>query len=189
MKIEIETTNQWKLLTIIAFCMLVITVAYAFGLATGSQNTAAPASPTTSAQITTPTYPTVLTFTVLSTTTAYGHYQITTTTGQILYFNDYYIWDTIKPQNTYTATITGMDGDAYLITSIVLVAYHYDRVYYSNGYYDDYYRVVDRYDSEYPKYYYYEGSWYQWDGENLDKITHKQAMGERIIYAKPPHML
>lgn len=118
-----------------------------------------------------PSYPSVITFTVLSTTTSSGHYQILTTAGQILYCNNYYAWNGIEPQDSYTATVTGTDGSAYIISDPVLIAQHYSSVSYGN---------------DYPQYYSYNGRYYQTDGRTVDEVSWKQTRGERIIYGKPP---
>lgn len=117
-----------------------------------------------------PSYPSVITFTVLSTTTSSGHYQILTTAGQILYCNNYYAWNGIEPQDSYTATVTGTDGSAYIISDPVLIAQHYSSVSYGN---------------DYPQYYSYNGRYYQTDGRTIDEVSWKQAQGERLIYKKP----
>jgi hypothetical protein len=69
----------------------------------------------------TPAYPSVLTFTVLSTTVSSGHYQAYTTTGQTLYFADYSTWDSLWPQYTYIGNVVGMDGSAYVISSVIFM--------------------------------------------------------------------
>lgn len=117
-----------------------------------------------------PTYPSVLTYTVLSTTTASGHYQVTTTAGQILYFNDYYDWNGQEPQNSYTATVTGTSGSAYLISDPILIAQHYSTTYYP----------------EYPRFYEYNGKYYQYDGRTTDEVSWKAARGQRVYHGKPP---
>ena len=113
-------------------------------------------------------YPTTITYTVLSTTTSTGHFQIYTTDGKILYCMDYYDYNLHNPCDTYTATVTGMDGTAYLITTPQVIAYG-----------------SDLYD-QYPQYYNYGGRYYQTDGRTVDQVTWKQAAGERVINGKPP---
>jgi hypothetical protein len=118
-------------------------------------------------------YPTVLTFTALSTTTANGRYQITTTQGQILYISDYTTWNAIELQATYTATIVGMDGSAYDVGEINLINRRYQ--YWQNYNYNDgvkYYRYLDNY--------------YQCDYNSCDHVSWKQASGERVIEGYPP---
>ena len=74
----------------------------------------------------TPAYPPMLTFTVLSTTVSNGHYQAYTTTGQTLYFADFQTWNSLWPQDTYLATITGSDGNAYDVSTVTLLNSYYD---------------------------------------------------------------
>ena len=121
--------------------------------------------------VTTPvqSYPTTITYTVLSTTTSTGHFQIYATDGKILYCMDYYDYNINDPQNTYVATVTGMDGNAYLISSPQIIAYGSDLY------------------PQYPVYYNYGGKYYQTDGVVTDPVTWKQVHGERLIYGKPPY--
>jgi hypothetical protein len=72
-------------------------------------------------------YPYVLTFTVLSTTTSNGAYEVFTTTGQHLYLQDYYTWDTMYPRDTYTGTITGQNDAAFTIVDVHLMSRYYGR--------------------------------------------------------------
>jgi hypothetical protein len=59
-------------------------------------------------------YPYVIEFTVLSTTSANGHYEAETTAGSVLYVPDFATWNSLWPQNTYAATITGVEPDGAL---------------------------------------------------------------------------
>jgi hypothetical protein len=59
-------------------------------------------------------YPYVMEFTVLSTTSANGHYQVETTAGNILYVPDFTTWNTLWPQATYAASITGVEKNGAL---------------------------------------------------------------------------
>ncbi|HVP96807.1 hypothetical protein [Methanoregula sp.] len=59
-------------------------------------------------------YPYDMEFTVLSTTSANGHYQVETTTGSILYVPDFATWNSLLPQDTYAATITGIEANGAL---------------------------------------------------------------------------
>jgi hypothetical protein len=95
-------------------------------------------------QPSTPAYPSVLTFTVLSTTTSTGHYQVLTTAGNILYMPDYTTWNMMYPQSTYTATITGSDGVAYYVSSVTRAGYSP----YSYGYNQQNYRYNYRSDNQ-----------------------------------------
>ncbi len=56
-------------------------------------------------------YPYATEFTVLSTTMANGYYEVLTTTGQTLYMPDFNSWNSLLPQETYTAIITGEEAD------------------------------------------------------------------------------
>lgn len=120
------------------------------------------------------TYPTVLTFTVLSTTTSNGHYQVTTTVGNILYFKDYSSWNTMRPHSIYTVTITGYDGVAYYVGDINLI--------HRPDYRDRVYEIND-----YPHYYYYLGQYYQCDMISCDMIPYKSAVGENVMRRIPPY--
>ena len=135
---------------------------------------AAIATPVPTVVATASPYPPAITFTVLSTTTSSGHYQVLTTTGQILYCNNYYSWNGIEPQDSYTATVTGTDGSAYLISNPVMIAQHYSYTNYRDSYYDS------------VRYYNYNGQYWQCDGNLCDLVSWKQTRGERIIYGKPP---
>lgn len=146
--------------------------------------------------VTTPTvatisYPSVLTFTVLSTTTSNGRYQVTTTSGNILYFSDYQTWDSMYPQNSYTATLVGTDGVGYNVGTVTWIGSPYG--YYGNHQQVHYYTQPDDYYAwkpyEYPKYYYYDGNFYQCDRYVCDEISYKQAIGENLNYARPPRPL
>lgn len=92
--------------------------------------------------IPTPAYPSVITYSVLSMTTAYGDYRIVTTTGQILICANSYDYNLHEPQNTYTSTITAVLDGRYYIASPILIAQHYNTVRDYRNYYtydDDYY--------------------------------------------------
>ncbi len=112
-------------------------------------------------------YPTVMQFTVLSTTVANGHYTAFTTLGQMLYLPDYYSWNALWPRSTYVATITGVEANgAFDVSTINLVSTPYD----------------------FPVYFHdpYTNTYWQWDGYSADKISYKQVRGERIIEGRPP---
>jgi hypothetical protein len=84
--------------------------------------TVAPApQPTATVAIPSP-YPYVLTFTVLSTTTSNGAYEIFTTTGQHIYVQDYYTWENMRPRDVYTGTITGQNGAAFIMVDVHLMS-------------------------------------------------------------------
>jgi len=145
--------------------------------------------------VTTPTvatisYPSVLTFTVLSTTTSNGRYQVTTTSGNILYFADYATWNSMYPQNAYTATLVGTDGVGYNVGTVVRISsygsYNNRQVDYTrSGYYDS-----PNYASRsYPTYWYYKNSYYQCDNLVCDQVSHKQTDGETLTYGRPPRPL
>ena len=59
-------------------------------------------------------YPYVTEFTVLSTTVGNGFYEAVATSGQIFNLPDFNSWNSLWPQNTYTATITGAEADGAL---------------------------------------------------------------------------
>ena len=59
-------------------------------------------------------YPYLTEFTVLSTTMANGYYEVLTTTGQTLYMADFNSWNSLLPQDTYSATIIGAEADGAL---------------------------------------------------------------------------
>ena len=164
---------KWIAFGIIAILIFGMAINYSYyagkdaGAATVTIITPAPTPEPTSAI---PTYPSVLTYTVLSTTTASGHYQVITTAGQILYFNNYYDWNTQEPQNAYTATVTGTSGSAYLISDPVLIAQHYYA-----GYYRDQLRFYE-----------YGGKYYQSDGHQTDEVSWKEARGQYVYHGRPP---
>ncbi|MFA6363905.1 hypothetical protein [Methanoregula sp.] len=64
-------------------------------------------------------YPTIIEFTVLSTTVANGHYSVYTTAGQTLYMPDFYSWNHLLPRDTYSATITGAEANGALDVATV----------------------------------------------------------------------
>ncbi|MFA6331675.1 MAG: hypothetical protein WCX22_01875 [Methanoregula sp.] len=63
-------------------------------------------------------YPTSLTFTVLSTSCWNTGSQAITFTGQALILPDAYICNSLNPQQSYTATVTGVSGTAYIVGSV-----------------------------------------------------------------------
>jgi hypothetical protein len=84
-------------------------------------------------------YPYVIEFTVLSTTVVNGNYEVVTTAGQILYLSDFNTWNSLIQQNTYTATITGLESNgAYDIGTVNLISpvfYYQRRVYSQDAHY------------------------------------------------------
>jgi len=131
----------------------------------------APAPTVVPTVVPTQSYPSVITYTVLSMTTSTGHYQILTTAGNILYCTNYYDWYSQQTQDTYTATVTGTDGSAYLIANPILIAQHYNHIVYF---------------PEEPRYYEYNGRYWQCDRTSCDPIQYKQVRGERVIHGQPP---
>lgn len=112
-------------------------------------------------------YPAIIDFTVLSTTVANGHYSVYTTTGQTIYMPDFYSWNSLWPQNTYTATITGAETNGALdVGTINLVSTR----------------------SSYPVYYHYNLNYYQYDGHTVDPVTWKEITGNRVIEGRPPYL-
>ncbi len=108
--------------------------------------------------------PTTIVFTPISTSMS-PSYSVFTTTGQTLICTNYYDWNGIVPQNTYTATISGN-----VITNIVLISS-------AN-------RNYNRYD--YPWYYYYGGNFYQYDGRRVDQVSYKEVSGRYLRNERPP---
>ena len=134
-------------------------------------------------------YPSVLTFTVLSTTTSNGRYQVTTTSGNILYFKDYAEWYRMYPRSTYTATIIGSENGAYQVDTVTLLSG-------STGRYGNYYGEQNgyRYGSQniryvaqdLPTYWHYGNKFYQCDRVACDPMMRKQITGEIINEGRPP---
>jgi hypothetical protein len=171
---------------------------YAFGIDMGSPEStsianvpvapAQPAAPVVTVVPTpmvTPFQPYVTTFTVVSTTLAYGRYQVLTYDGRTIDVPNAAIWNTIIPRGVYVATVTNTQWGEYVVSDISLMSRPHDQVYtyYGDRYgYDDYYWY-----SEYPKYYEWDGTFWQCDRNSCDKITYKQAKGENIIHAEPPY--
>lgn len=181
---EIEMGTVLKLLAATAVILLTIVLCgymmYNAGHSAGVSEVKEIPSPTaiaTPTPIPTPAYPSVLTYTVLSMTTSTGYYQITTTAGQILYCSDYADYLSHDLQDTYTSSVAGTEGPAYLIKDPVLIAQHYSYTNYRQGPYYDYDSV---------RYYNYNGQYWQCDGNLCDLVSWKQTRGERIIYGKPP---
>lgn len=146
----------------------------------------------TSNQVTTIAYPSVLTFTALTTTTSTGRYQVTTTNGNILYFPDYYTWNQIEPRGTYTATLVGMEGSAYQVGTVIMISSPYNyygdsygNSYYNNGYYNDEYHgrsiIQDTL-----TYWHYGNRYYQCDRSYCDELATKQIRGETVYDGRPP---
>jgi hypothetical protein len=74
--------------------------------------------------------PSVIEFTVLSTTVMNGNYEVLTTDGRILYFTDFDTWNNLYPRNTYTGTVVGEEANgAYDIGTVNLIstAFYYQR--------------------------------------------------------------
>jgi len=122
-----------------------------------------------------PTYPTVFTFTVLSTTTSNGRYQVTTTGGNILYFENYVTWNRMYPQYTYTATLIGMDGIGYKVGTVNLISTN-----------DNYYTHPTARYNDLPSYWRYGGKFYQCDTTACDPMTYKQIAGGYVNEGRPP---
>jgi len=125
--------------------------------------------------VTAPAYPTVFTFTVLSTTTSNGRYQATTTGGNIMYFADYMTWNRMYPQYTYTATLIGMDGIGYKVGTVNLISTN-----------DNYYTHPTTRYTDLPSYWRYGGKFYQCDTTACDPMTYKQIAGEYVNEGRPP---
>ena len=98
-RISIESLGKALIYTalVVAILFAVAVGCYSAGRLQG-QDASPIAAPTASQPVTVATpspYRYVLTFTVLSTTTSNGAYEVFTTTGQHLYLQDYYTWDTV----------------------------------------------------------------------------------------------
>jgi hypothetical protein len=174
-QITFNTDSILKLILIIlAVCGLIaiggITVLYIWDHP--APNTVTLSNPITSGISS--TYPTVLTFTVLSTTTSNGHYQVLTTVGNVLYCPDYATWNMMQPRSTYTITITGYDGFAYYVGDVNLIN--------RPTYRDEVYEVNDL-----PHYYYYLGKYYQCDGLACEMIPYKSVVNENVRRERPPY--
>jgi hypothetical protein len=114
----------------------------------------------------TQSYPSVLTFTLQSKTASTERYEVTTTAGNILYFSDYSIWDSLMPQQTYTTTIIGEENGAYDVGTVNEIS----SVYSSN--------VI------YPVYYHYNGRYYRYDGHIITPVAPNEVIG-RVIEERP----
>lgn len=150
---------------------------YSAGFASGYKTSPVPAV-VTPAPVQTqiiPNYPSVLTFTVLSSTSSTGRYQVLTTAGNILYFNDYYLWNSMQLQATYTATITGYDGIAYYVGTANLIRspYYYPYRPYPYG--------RDRH-----RHYYWHDRYYECNQYTCDLTNANNVVGEEITYEEPP---
>lgn len=180
--IDMESIKH-GLLIVFAVIGLIFVVGCGVVLLLSPNSAPSPATTTTVQTITTvapPTYPSVLTFTVLSATTVNGRFQVLTTAGNILYFADYYTWNSMIPRATYTATLVGTDGVAYNVGSVVLLSYPSD--YYDYRY--DNYRI-DTYD--YPTYWHYGNNYYQCDNRLCDQVSYKHVEGEYVRQGRPPY--
>ena len=130
-KISTESIGKALIYTalVVAILFAVAVGCYSAGRLQG-QDAASIATPAAAQPVTVATpspYPYVLTFTVLSTTTSNGAYEVFTTTGQHLYLQDYYTWNGMYPRDTYTGTITGQNGAAFTIVDVHLMSRYYDR--------------------------------------------------------------
>jgi len=119
-------------------------------------------------------FPYVIEFTVLSTTIANGHYTVFTTAGQTLYMPDFSSWNSCYPQNTYSATITGVEGNGALDAGAINLIY---RIYYPPA----------MYPVNYPWYYYYSGMYFRYDGSRTTQVPPNLVTGQRVIDGRPPN--
>jgi hypothetical protein len=117
--------------------------------------------------------PYVIEFTVLSTTIANGHYSVYTTAGQTLYLQDFTTWNSLYPQNTYSATILGTEGNGALDASAVNLISRIN------------YPPVS-YPVSYPWYYHYSGMYYRYDGLRTSPVAPATVTGQRVIEGMPP---
>jgi hypothetical protein len=111
--------------------------------------------------------PTVLTYTVLSTTTYAGHYEVFTTTGTVLYCMDFVTWNRQFPQNTYTATISPNGDGTYTIETTTLIS------------------VSPTYEN--PVYYTYGNYYYRCDGYSCNSVLYNDVRTTHVIHEYPPH--
>lgn len=118
-----------------------------------------------------PTHQTVLTFTALTTTTSNGYFQVITTGGDNLVFATYTEWNRIFPQSIYTCAIDTTDSNGRKYVSNCMLEHQY----------------IHRTINTFPKYYAWNGNYYQCDMNTCDTITWKQIAGENIIRARPPY--
>jgi hypothetical protein len=118
-------------------------------------------------------YPYVIEFTVLSTTIANGHYSVYTTAGQTLYLQDFATWNSLYPQNTYSATILGTEVNGALDASAANLIYRIN------------YPPVS-YPVSYPWYYHYSGTYYRYDGLRISPVAPTTVTGQRVIEGIPP---
>lgn len=91
----------------------------------------------------TPAYPSVVTYTVLSTTTANGDYRIITTNGQVLVCADIYDYNKHALRDTYTAEVVSYNDGKYFIKSPALIGRHYNDVRDYQNYYDNRYWWIE----------------------------------------------
>ncbi len=146
---------QWIhiIVACVLFALAMLCAGFILGYANGSIDSKAsiPAAVPTVVSVPTPTpvptpaAPQVITYTVLSMTTAYGDYRIVTTTGLILICQNSYDYNLHEPQDTYTSTISGITDGKYYLSSSTLISQHYNTVRDYRGYY--------RYDGDYRDYY------------------------------------
>jgi hypothetical protein len=152
MKIEIDLENAGKVLAPVAIILLIVTVIVGSILVlqdiqhkneqisnlqdlVSKQIVVVQPTPVPTP---TPAVPTTIVFTVL-TTTASPNYEVTTTTGQILFCTDYYTWNALVPRSTYSAVISGST-----ISSPVLIRSGNDEMVQYSNYPTNYYPVNER---------------------------------------------
>ena len=140
-------------------------------------------APQTTASVSTVIVPqtapvTQIEFVVSSTTMSNGYYEVITTNNQILAIPGYDVWNTLEPQGTYTAQVTGYSNGIYYVDNVVqlIPPPPENVVYYSNGYWPSY-----------PHYYYNNGAYYKDDGVHVQTVTYKDVSAHRVYNGVPPH--
>jgi hypothetical protein len=112
-------------------------------------------------------YPYLIEFTVLSTGVTNGHYEVITTTGQILFLSDFNTWNVLYPQNTYSGTVTGAETNGALdVGTVNLVSAP----------------------NPYTVYYHYSLYYYAYDGRVVTPATWNDTIGHRVIEGMPPYL-
>jgi hypothetical protein len=87
---------------------------------------------------------------------------------------DFSSWNSLYPQNTYTATILGTEPNGALDASGINLMYHFN------------YPPVS-YPISYPAYYHYSGLYYRFDGLKSSQVPATTVSGQRVIEGIPPN--
>jgi len=157
------------------------------------------------------TVPPTITFKVLKSNAAQAYssnlldreFNVLTTNGDIIVFPDYYTWDIMVPQQSYTCGITSeptvygrkvytVSGcNLYGYTNYVQPVYYYTeyntRPYNGDRYYYTYYHNNNQQNEEDYKYYHYRNEYWQCRYGTCDKLTVNRIPSFVDIYEmKPP---